>query len=240
MSTSTNFNQRQKNYCIYNLISAQSTKIVGNNIELTFLQISKTNVVDDMVASNSLLYRPGEKPDHTVVIKYVPYVGDSKRAMDEYVSEIMLGGRNTIAIHNTCEDSLLASPLILDLAIIAELCDRIEFRRADEAEYQRFNSALSILSILCKAPLTPHGTPVMNAFFKQRCCIDNIFRACIGLAPLNQMGLEYKAEKISENLLLNRSKVLNSNKTHCNGMGDTHIYNGVNGNVNGVDLNGER
>lgn len=38
-----------------------------------------------------------------VVIKYVPYVGDSKRAMDEYTSEIMMGGTNTIALHNTCE-----------------------------------------------------------------------------------------------------------------------------------------
>lgn len=38
-----------------------------------------------------------------VVIKYVPYVGDSKRAMDEYTSEIMMGGTNTIAMHNTCE-----------------------------------------------------------------------------------------------------------------------------------------
>lgn len=41
-----------------------------------------------------------------VVIKYVPYVGDSKRAMDEYTSEIMMGGINTIALHNTCEVSL--------------------------------------------------------------------------------------------------------------------------------------
>lgn len=41
-----------------------------------------------------------------VVIKYVPYVGDSKRAMDEYTSEIMMGGINTIALHNTCEVSV--------------------------------------------------------------------------------------------------------------------------------------
>lgn len=40
-----------------------------------------------------------------MVIKYVPYVGDSKRAMDEYTSEIMMGGINTIALHNTCEVS---------------------------------------------------------------------------------------------------------------------------------------
>ncbi|KAH9634285.1 hypothetical protein HF086_011545 [Spodoptera exigua] len=78
-------------------------------------QITKSNVVDDMVESNQVLYKPGEKPDHVVVIKYVPYVGDSKRAMDEYTSEILLHGTNTIVVHNTCEDSLLAVPLILDL-----------------------------------------------------------------------------------------------------------------------------
>lgn len=54
-------------------------------------EISKSNVVDDMVHSNPLLYKPGEHPDHTVVIKYVPSVGDSKRALDEYVSEIFMG-----------------------------------------------------------------------------------------------------------------------------------------------------
>jgi myo-inositol-1-phosphate synthase len=74
-------------------------------------EISKSSVVDDMVESNRLLYRKDEHPDHTVVIKYVPAVGDSKRAMDEYYSEILMGGRNTIAIHNTCEDSLLAGKM---------------------------------------------------------------------------------------------------------------------------------
>ena len=68
-----------------------------------------------------------------VVIKYVPYVADSKRALDEYTSEIMMGGRNTIVVHNTCEDSLLASPIILDLVILTEICQRITFRIS---EYQ--------------------------------------------------------------------------------------------------------
>jgi myo-inositol-1-phosphate synthase len=42
---------------------------------LSCFQISKSNVVDDMVASNRILYGANEKPDHCVVIKYVPYVG---------------------------------------------------------------------------------------------------------------------------------------------------------------------
>lgn len=32
-------------------------------------EISKSNVVDDMVASNRLLYKEDEHPDHVVVIK---------------------------------------------------------------------------------------------------------------------------------------------------------------------------
>ncbi|KAJ2070377.1 Myo-inositol-1-phosphate synthase, partial [Coemansia sp. S100] len=47
-------------------------------------EISKSSVVDDMVGANNILYKKGEHPDHTIVIKYVPSVGDSKRALDEY------------------------------------------------------------------------------------------------------------------------------------------------------------
>lgn len=129
-----------------------------------------------MVDSNKILYPDGKRPDHCVVIKYVPYVNDSKRALDEYTSEIMMGGHNTISLHNTCEDSLLASPIILDLVILAEMCQRISFKTPSEKEYQSFHCVLSILSYLCKAPLVPSGTPVVNALFKQRACIENIFR----------------------------------------------------------------
>ena len=61
-----------------------------------------------------------------------------------------------------------------------------------EPESRRFNSILSILSYLLKAPLVPAGTPVVNALFKQRSCIENIIKACIGLQPGNHMLLEHK------------------------------------------------
>ena len=67
------------------------------------------------------------------MFRYVPYVRDSKRAMDEYISEIFMGGRSTIAVHNTCEDSLLAAPIILDLVILAELMSRIQFGKVQLA-----------------------------------------------------------------------------------------------------------
>ena len=129
-----------------------------------------------------------------VVIKYVPYVADSKRAMDEYTSEIFLGGRSTIVMHNTCEDSLLAAPIVLDLVILAELITRIKLRRKDGAEPLRgMHPVAVLLSYLTKAPLVPAGTPIVNALAKQRAMLENVFRACIGMAPENNMMLEFKA-----------------------------------------------
>jgi myo-inositol-1-phosphate synthase len=160
-------------------------------------EVSKSNVVDDMVDSNQILYGEGlSHPDHTVVIKYVPYVGDSKRAMDEYMSELMLGGSNTIVVHNTCEDSLLATPLILDLTVLAELCQRVTFlvhnNHEERPAFQKMNTVLSILSYMCKAPLVEKGAQVVNALFKQRACIENFMRALLSLPPVNHMDMKNK------------------------------------------------
>eukprot|EP00761_Pharyngomonas_kirbyi_P011100 gb/GECH01011124.1/.p1 GENE.gb/GECH01011124.1/~~gb/GECH01011124.1/.p1 ORF type:complete len:510 (+),score=129.50 gb/GECH01011124.1/:1-1530(+) len=177
----------------YNHLGNNDGKNLSAPKQFRSKEISKSNVVDDMVASNRILFKDNEHPDHVVVIKYVPYVGDSKRAMDEYTSRIFLGGHNTIVLHNTCEDSLLAAPIILDLAILGELMERISWKREGMEDFERFHSVLSILSYLCKAPLVPESTPVVNALFKQRACIENVMRACLGLYPENNMLLEHKA-----------------------------------------------
>lgn len=178
----------------YNHLGNNDGKNLSAPSQFRSKEISKSNVVDDMVESNDILYGPKERPDHCVVIKYVPYVGDSKRAMDEYTSEIMMGGKNTLVIHNTCEDSLLATPLILDLVILGELCSRIKIRdhAKPESKYESCKSVLSLLSYLCKAPLVPQGTQVVNSLFRQRTAIENILRACVGLAPNSHMSLEQR------------------------------------------------
>ncbi|KAL2137812.1 hypothetical protein VTI28DRAFT_8182 [Corynascus sepedonium] len=181
----------------YNHLGNNDGKNLSSHKQFRSKEISKSNVVDDMVAANTVLYKKDEHPDHVVVIKYIPAVGDSKRAMDEYHAEIFLGGHQTISMANVCEDSLLASPLIIDLVVIAELMTRIQWRlHSDEGEsakgYKSFHSVLSVLSYMLKAPLTPPGTPVVNALAKQRAALANIFRACIGLEPESDMTLEHK------------------------------------------------
>lgn len=177
----------------YNHLGNNDGKNLSAPSQFRSKEISKSNVVDDMVASNSILYKQNDHPDHVVVIKYVPAVADSKRAMDEYTSEIFMGGTNTIVTHNTCEDSLLATPLIIDLVLLCELFTRISFRTEEMDGYQPFHPVLSVLSYMLKAPITPPGTPVVNALFKQRNCIENILRVCVGLAPENDLRLEHRA-----------------------------------------------
>lgn len=176
----------------YNHLGNNDGKNLSSQKQFRSKEISKSNVVDDMVAANTVLYKKGEHPDHTVVIKYMPAVGDNKRALDEYYAEIFMGGHQTISLFNVCEDSLLASPLIIDLVIITEMMTRIQWRLNEDKEFKNFHSVLSILSYMLKAPLTPPGTPVINALAKQRSALTNIFRACVGLQPESDMTLEHK------------------------------------------------
>lgn len=186
----------------YNHLGNNDGKNLSAPQQFRSKEISKSNVVDDMVSSNRILYPDDEKPDHVVVIKYVPSVGDSKRALDEYESEIFMGGRNTISMHNTCEDSLLAAPLIVDLVLLTELMTRITMA-VEEAtpattamlestggKFAKFNPVLSMLSYMLKAPMVPEGAPLINSLFKQRQAIENLFRACLGLAPESELMLE--------------------------------------------------
>ncbi|KAK6443294.1 Myo-inositol-1-phosphate synthase [Oleoguttula sp. CCFEE 5521] len=184
----------------YNHLGNNDGKNLSSQAQFRSKEISKSNVVDDMVEANTVLYKPGEKPDHTVVIKYMPAVGDNKRAMDEYYAEIFLGGHQTIFISNVCEDSLLAAPLIIDLILVAELMTRITWRAGSKeqedadakGEWKGFHSVLSVLSYMLKAPVVPEGTPVINSLARQRGCIVNVLRACVGLEAEGDMGLEYK------------------------------------------------
>lgn len=76
---------------------------------------------------------------------------------------------------HSVQDSLLAAPIILDLAILAELSSRISVKTED-GDYEHFHPVLSMLSFLLKAPVVPKGAPVVNALFRQRACIENVLR----------------------------------------------------------------
>lgn len=177
----------------YNHLGNNDGKNLSEAPQFRSKEITKKNVIDDVVEGNPELF-PNGKPDHTVVIKYVPAVGDSKRALDEYYSQLFLDGRHTLSLHNTCEDSLLAVPLMLDIVLFAELFSRIRVREvcgvdAKVPEDRSLDVVLSPLSFFFKAPVVNKGEPVVNAFFKQRYGLENFFRVLAQLPPLDHISL---------------------------------------------------
>ena len=127
-----------------------------------------------------------EKIDHEVVIKYVPFVGDSKRALDEYTSEIFMGGINTISSYNVCEDSLLATPLMIDMIVLGELFTRMQING------ENMGPVLSYLSFFFKAPITNHEEYVINSFSRQRESLVNLLKVAAGYQPDDATLLAFK------------------------------------------------
>ncbi|GAA6041338.1 hypothetical protein JCM8097_007670 [Rhodosporidiobolus ruineniae] len=188
----------------YNHLGNNDGKNLSAPAQFRSKEISKASVVDDMVQANHLLYKPlavkeadskdgfvkghtTEHPDHCIVIKYLEAAGDDKKALDDYTSEIGMGGRNTLAIYNTCQDSLLATPLIIDLCLLAELMTRVQYREQGAKQFERLYSVLGLLSYCLKAPLTKPGRPAINSLNRQRQALENFLRACLALQPASDL-----------------------------------------------------
>lgn len=141
-------------------------------------KISKSGVLDDAINGNEILYpRDNKHIDHDVIIRYIPFVGDSKRALDEYSSKIFMDGVNTISSYNICEDSLLAVPIMIDMIVLGELFTRMS------VDGKKFGPIMSYLSFFFKAPTTNHPEYVLNSFNRQRETIVNLLKAASGLVP---------------------------------------------------------
>lgn len=171
----------------YNHLGNNDGKNLSEDKTFRSKQISKAGVLDDAMAANPTLYPKGnDKIDHEVVIKYVPFVGDSKRALDEYSSQIFMNGINTISSYNICEDSLLAVPLMYDMIILGELFSRMQI------DGEKMGPILSYLSFFFKAPITNHNEYVINSFGRQRETLTNLLKVAAGILPDDTTLLDFK------------------------------------------------
>jgi len=162
----------------YNHLGNNDGKNLNEPKQFRSKEISKQGVLDESVTSNPKLYPPGDdKIDHTIVIKYCPFVGDSKRAMDEYISKIFMNGLFTLVTHATCEDSLLAVPIMYDLVLLAEFFTRVK------VDGDSLGPVLSYLNFFFKAPVTNHQHYTFNSLSRQKLTLVNLLKVLGGLIP---------------------------------------------------------
>ncbi|MBV9116040.1 MAG: inositol-3-phosphate synthase [Acetobacteraceae bacterium] len=94
--------------------------------------------------------------DHIVDIRYYRPRGDDKEAWDNIDVTGFLGQRMQIKVNFLCKDSILAAPLVLEIARVLDLA-----RQRGEAGPQEQ------LSLFFKAPMTANGHPPEHAFHAQ-------------------------------------------------------------------------
>ncbi len=157
-----------------------STNILGNRdgavlddpANFKTKEESKLGVLDTIL-------QPEVYPDlyknlyHKVTINYYPPRGDSKEGWDNIDIFGWMGYDMQIKVNFLCRDSILAAPLVLDLALFSDLA-----QRAGMSGIQEW------LSFYYKAPSVAEGNVVEHDIFIQSMKLKNTLRKMMGDSPI--------------------------------------------------------
>ncbi len=169
-----------------------SSNILGNRDGLVLddpdnfktKEVSKLGVLED-------IFRPEDNPQlygdiyHKVRINYYPPAGDNKESWDNIDLFGWLGYSMQIKIDFLCRDSILAAPLVLDLALLLDLA-----KRANMSGIQEW------LSFYLKSPQTAEGLRPEHDIFKQLIKLQNTLRHLMGEELITHLGLDYYQEGV--------------------------------------------
>jgi len=167
-----------------------STNILGNRDGevLDDADSFKTKEVSKLSVLDSIL-EPELYPDlykdmyHKVRINYYPPKGDDKESWDNIDIFGWLGYKMQIKINFLCKDSILAAPVVLDLALFMDLAQRAGMKGIQEW-----------LSFYFKSPQTAAGLRPIHDIFLQKIKFENTLRHLMGEDLITHLGLDYYEE----------------------------------------------
>jgi myo-inositol-1-phosphate synthase len=117
---------------------------------------------------------------HKVRINYYPPRGDNKEGWDNIDIFGWLGYPMQIKVDFLCRDSILAAPLVLDLALFFDLAQRAGLSGVQEW-----------LSFYFKSPQTAPGLYPEHDLFIQHTKLKNTLRWMLGEDQITHLGIEY-------------------------------------------------
>lgn len=167
-----------------------STNILGNRDGevLDDAGAFKTKEVSKLSVLDSIL-EPDKYPElyknmyHKVRINYYPPKGDDKESWDNIDIFGWLGYKMQIKVNFLCKDSILAAPVVLDLAIFMDLAQRSNMKGIQEW-----------LSFYFKSPQTKEGLEPLHDIFLQKIKLENTLRYLMGENLITHLGLDYYEE----------------------------------------------
>ncbi len=164
-----------------------STNILGNRDGevLDDPESFKSKEVSKLGALEHIL-QPDVYPDlyrdsyHKVRINYYPPRGDAKEGWDNIDIFGWLDYPMQIKVDFLCRDSILAAPLVLDLALFMDLAQRCRFRGMQEW-----------LSFYYKSPMAAENLYPEHDLFIQLMKLKNTLRWIMGEELITHLGNEY-------------------------------------------------
>lgn len=149
-------------------------------------EVSKLGVLEEIL-------RPDVNPElygdlyHKIRINYYPPHGDNKESWDNIDIFGWLGYQMQIKINFLCKDSILAAPIVLDLALFLDLA-----KRSGMSGIQEW------LSFYFKSPQTAPELRPEHDIFKQLIKLQNTLRHIMGEELITHLGLDYYQELVEE------------------------------------------
>jgi myo-inositol-1-phosphate synthase len=147
-----------------NILGNRDGEVLDDAASFKTKEVSKLGVLDQILDAqrHPELYRD---IDHKVTIHYYPPRGDNKEGWDAIDINGWLGYPMSIKINFQCRDSILAAPLVLDLALLGDLA-----QRAGEKGPQEW------LSFFFKSPVTAPGRAAVHDLFQQQANVHKQLR----------------------------------------------------------------
>ena len=165
-----------------NILGNRDGKVLDNPDSFKTKEVSKLSVLDSVL-------EPEEYPElygdmyHKVRINYYPPRGDDKESWDNIDIFGWLGYKMQIKVNFLCKDSILAAPVVLDLALFMDLAQRAGMKGIQEW-----------LSFYYKSPQTKAGLPPIHDIFQQKIKLENTLRHMMEEELINYLGLDYYEE----------------------------------------------
>jgi myo-inositol-1-phosphate synthase len=162
-----------------NILGNRDGEVLDDPGSFKSKEVSKSGVLEEIFDGNRYpeLYKD---ISHVVRINYYPPRGDNKEGWDNIDIYGWLGYPMQIKINFLCRDSILAAPLVLDLALFSDLASRAGMRGIQEW-----------LSYYYKAPITKAGLTVEHDLTVQLLKLENTLRFFNGEELINHLGLTH-------------------------------------------------
>jgi myo-inositol-1-phosphate synthase len=155
-----------------NILGNRDGEVLDDPDNFKTKEVSKLGVIDSVLQPEVYPELYGNV-DHVVRINYYPPRGDNKEGWDNIDIFGWMGYPMQIKVNFLCRDSILAAPIVLDLALFMDLA-----ARAGQSGVQEW------LSFYFKAPQAATPIPAEHDLFIQQTKLKNTLREWMGEQPV--------------------------------------------------------